>query len=127
MGSNSKSTKKNNLIVRKSLYHDHTLVAVSRMNGDFLNKSRVKVVARIVENEEGYLEPAIRVLNQWDKSDAKVWGRPSHQAGYKWINLSTNSSMEARLYNEVQKELGINNSYSGKAWKPVSKGKKNPI
>lgn len=110
---------RHNLIVRDSLYREGTMVAVSRMNGDFLNKARVKVVARVVEGEEGYLEPAIRVLNQWDRSDAVAWGHPDYQAGYRWINLSTNAAMEARLYNEIMKEMGEINLYDGRAWKPI--------
>ncbi len=109
---------RNNLMVQESRYREDTLVAVSQVHGDFLNKTRVKVVARVVESEEGYAEPAIRVLNQWDNSDAKTWNPPVYQAGENWIVLSTNAAMEAKLYNEIQSELGKHNRYQGKAWQP---------
>lgn len=108
----------NNLLVKESLYREGTLVAVSQVNGDFLSKARVKVVARIVEDEEGYLEPAIRVISQWDNSDVQTWGRPDYQAGTRWINAGSNAAMEAKIYNEIQRELGRRNHYQGKAWKP---------
>jgi hypothetical protein len=113
---------RHNLIVKESLYREGTMIAVSQISGDFLNKSRVKVVARVVEGEDGHMEPAIRVLNQWDNSDALVHGRAEYQAGYRWINLSTNAALEAQIYNEIQAQLGRYNPYQGKAWQPPVKG-----
>lgn len=112
---------RNNLVVRDSGYREDTIVAVSKVHGDFLSKSRVKVVARVVEDQHGYWEPHIRVLNQWDNSDARTWGHPDYQPHSQWINLSVNAAMEAQLYNEIQEELGHYNPYAGKAWQPPYK------
>lgn len=106
---------RHNLYVQESQYRENTLVAVSQVRGDFLNKTRVKVVARVVESDEGYPEPSIRVLNQWDNADTKAY---HDQVGERWVNLSTNAAMEAQLYNEIQRELGVSNAYEGKAWQP---------
>lgn len=109
---------RNQLMVQESQYREDTMVAVSQVHGDFLNKTRVKVVARVEENDEGYAEPSIRVLNQWDNSEAKTWAQSEYQTGTKWINLSNNAAMEARLFNEIMAELGKRNMYQGKAWQP---------
>ena len=111
--------ERHSLFVQESQYREGTLVAVSKVNGDFLSKSRVKVVARVVEDEEGYAQPTIRVLNQLDNSDVQTWNHPDYQVGERWINVSANAAMEAQLYNEIQQELGRQNNYSGRAWKPV--------
>ena len=118
---------RNNLSVKESLYREGTIVAVSKINGDFLNKSRVKVVARIVEDEDGYLEPAIKVISQWDNSDVNTTGRPEYQPKTRWINLGSNASFEAKLYNEIQQELGKNNYYEAKAWKPPVSSSEKPL
>jgi hypothetical protein len=111
-------------MVQESLYRESTLVATSQVHGDFLSKTRVKVIARVTTGEEGYAEPSIRVLNQWDNADAQTRNRPDYQVGESWINLSTNAAMEADLYNEIQTELGKNNRYVGKAWQPVQNDEK---
>ena len=113
-----KVLKRHQFIVRKSLYREGTLIATSRVSGDFLNKSRVKVVARVIANQEGYPDPVIRVVNQWDNSEVTTWGHPDYQARRQWINLSSNAAIEARLYNEIQQEMGLANPYSGRAWQP---------
>ena len=115
---------RNNLTVRKSLYRENTWVAISREQGDFLNKSRVKIVARVEIDEDGYPDANVVVLNQWDNSDAKVRAHPNYQSRKRWINVSRNAAMEAKIYNEIQSELGRHNLYQGKGYKPVYNEKK---
>lgn len=114
---------RHDLLVQESQYREHTLVAVSQIRGDFLSRSRVKVVARIIEGEEGYAEPNICVLNQLDLGDAHLRIHPDYQTGEKWVNLSRNAHMEATLYNEILQELGVKNTYTGKAWQPPQETK----
>lgn len=115
---------RNELIVRDSGYREDTIVAVSKVHGDFLSKSRVKVIARVID-QDGAWEPKVRVLNQWDNSDARTWGRAEYHDNSQWINLNANAAMEARLYNEIERELGRYNPYAGKAWQPPY-NEKNP-
>lgn len=109
------------LIVKPSKYREDTLVAVSRVQGDFAtNKSRVKVVTRIVQDEDGYYEPSVRVLEQLDSSEVNAWGHSNYQPNHHWVNVGNNASMEATFYNEIMEILNSQtNTYSGQAWQPV--------
>ena len=97
--------ERHNFIVRPAGYHEKTLVAVSRVNTNCLNKARVKVVAQIIRDQDGYLEPSIRVVNQMDISDTNFWGHPNTQDNHHWVNLSANESMEAKIYNDIMQLL----------------------
>ena len=112
---------RNKLVVRESDFREDTLIATSKVHGDFLNKTRVKVVARIAEDQDGHWEPRIRVVNQWDNAEAKAWGNPAYQDSAQWINLNSNAAFEARIYNEIMEEIGIYNPYEGKGFRPTQK------
>jgi hypothetical protein len=110
---------RNGLVVEESAYREDTLVAVSKVRGDFLSQTRVQVVARVELDEHGHWKPRLRVLNQWDNSDVDAWGHPNRQPRNQWINLNANAAMEARIYNQIMEEMGIHNAYEGKAWTPA--------
>lgn len=110
------------LKVKPSKTREDTLIAVSRVQGDFgTSKNRVKVVTRIVQDEDGYFAPSVRVLEQLDVSEPKAWGHSNYQPNHHWVNVGNNAAMEARLYNEIMDVMaGQVNTYSGQAWQPVT-------
>lgn len=109
------------LIVKPSKYREDSLVAVSRVQGDFATmKNRVKVVTRIVLDEDGYYTPNVRVLEQIDVSEVNAWGHSNYQPNNHWVNSANNASMEAKIYNEIMEIVNSQvNTYSGQAWQPV--------
>jgi len=105
------------LQVTPSGYEADTMIAVTRVRGDFLSKSRVKVVVKIIENEEGIYEPSVKVLNQLDTSDTSALAHARSQPNNRWVVVGSDPAMEADIFNEIVGLLHGPNPHSGKGWR----------
>ena len=117
-------------LIRVSRYEDGYIFATSRVRYEGGLTARVKIVGQVVENEEGFFEPQVRVLEQADLSVPKVHARAIYQPTHQWRNLGFDRGMEVEIANAIEAELlGRKNPFTGspaRNLRPPGEGSSSP-
>ena len=90
---------------RVSRYDDGYIVATSQITSGQGVKQRLKFVGQIVEDEDGFFEPQILVLEQYDMSVTSAFADAVYQPKYTWRTAGRNHDAEADLVEEVEIEM----------------------
>lgn len=88
-------------VIRESIFREGVIVATSRVNHHGTRKTRSKVTAKIIQDEEGYFQPMVRVTEQVDISVPRPVNPTGTQPQYEWIRVRNNPNLEAKLVNEI--------------------------
>lgn len=111
---------KRHFLIRVSRFEDGYIVATSEMTSPQGIKQRLKVVGQVVEDEDGFFEPQIHVLEQYDMSPTALTARGEavYSPHYQWRSAGRNHAEEARLVEEVYLEMrgGRGNPQSGEGF-----------
>lgn len=87
--------------VKESIYDEGLLVVHSDMTSQFGENLRMVISCKIMQDDEGYFEPTVRVLNQYDRSMTHLYKVSEEQSDYQWTTASFNQKMEVQLYNKI--------------------------
>lgn len=88
-------------VIRESIFREGVIVATSRVHHHGTRKTRSKVTAKIIQDEEGYFQPMVRVTEQVDISVPRPMNPTGTQPQYEWIRVRNNPNLEAKLVNEI--------------------------
>ncbi|MEK7486039.1 MAG: hypothetical protein AABZ60_17080, partial [Planctomycetota bacterium] len=88
-------------VIRESIFREGVIVATSRVTHHGSQKTRAKVTGKIIQDEEGYFQPMVRVNEQIDISSPRPMNPTGSQPQYEWIRVRNNSNLEAKLVNEI--------------------------
>lgn len=88
-------------VIRESIFREGVIVATSRVTHHGNQKTRAKVTAKIIQDEEGYFQPMVRVNEQVDISSPRPLNPTGTQPQYEWIRVRNNPNLEAKLVNEI--------------------------
>lgn len=115
-------------LIRVSRYEDGYIVATSQITAPQGMKQRLKVVGQIVEDEDGFFEPQIHVLEQYDMSVSSAFAEAVYQPKYEWRTAGRNHDAEADLVEEVEIEMrgGRLNPQSGQDFRVAHPGSEAP-
>ena len=107
---------KGHFLIRISRFEDGMIVATSEIQAPSGTKQRLKVVAQVVEDEDGFFEPQVRVHEQVDTSIVTPFRAAVHSSHYRWRDVGFNHQAEARLVEEIYREMrgGRSNPQTGK-------------
>lgn len=88
-------------VIRESVFREGVIVAVSPLNRHGSKKTRAKLTAKIIQDEEGYFQPMVRVVDEMDISEPRPLNPTGSQPAYEWIHLRNNPNLEAKLVNAI--------------------------
>jgi hypothetical protein len=91
--------------VQESIYDQGLLVVHSQVVPQFGENTRMVISCKIVEDDEGYFEPNVRVTNQYDRSLTHLYKVSEEQPSYQWTSGSFNTRLETEIYNKIMKMI----------------------
>jgi hypothetical protein len=118
---------KEHYLIRISRFEDGMIVATSEISAPAGTKQRLKIVAHVVEDEDGFFEPQIRVHQQVDMSVITPFRASVNSSNYRWRDIGFNHRAEAGLVEAVYREMrgGRDNPQTGNAFQ-VSRTDRTP-
>lgn len=97
------------------------LVASSRVNGDMLTKSRVKIEAFVVRDEDNRAWPMFQAWVQFESQTGSNGFRPANNGWFFggggqdiWTNVARDERTEARLTNSALERIDGYNDFGGR-------------
>lgn len=88
-------------IIRESVFDEGLLVVTSELKPQFGENLRMVISCKIIQDDEGYFEPLVRVMNQYDGSLTHLYKVSEEQPNYDWTTGSFNPKMEVEIYNKI--------------------------